>query len=316
MEKTDNPYSILGLSEDSDEATIKKAYFKLAKKCHPDKQKTKVDREAATHEFAKIADAYDLLQDPVRRYDWRQANQGRSLPSSPPSPHRSHVVQKRAYSNPSTSPMPQSKKASVQPNSVRVSPVPVARSVARPSVRTPTSTVRSPMSPVPQGRNSGGRSPVRNSCRSPVRNSGRSPVRNSGRSPVRISPIRNPGNSPVRASAISPGVVRKPHPANDRKPISRMQTSVSTNSTHSINRAPRMSTSVSANDMHSVNRRAPGRRKAREGSKPKNSLDAHSEHGPRIRPVGERRRRLKKTNSSSSMMSGASTVASVRSRKQ
>lgn len=295
MEKTDNPYRILGVSQDADEATIKKAYFQLAKKCHPDKQKNDADREAATGEFAKIADAYDLLQDPVRRYDWRQANPSsysaqistgspRTTPMRSLSPKRNSsenkpATSKRANANHFTSPMPNSKRASVQPNSVRVSPTPAGGyHLTRPSVR--GSAPRPSMSPaIPKARKSG-RSPVRSSGgRSPVRNSSRSPMRNSGgRSPMR----NNSGRSPTRASTaiqVAPQhmkSVRKPNPDNDAR-----------------GRAP-MPVAAGAQ----MRRPSAGRKKSRPssvGRKPKTSpMDANSEHGAR-KPVGERRRKLKKS---------------------
>src|SRR3954467_13444915 len=61
-------YSQLGVKRDSGEAEIKKAYRKLAKELHPDKNK---DNPKATERFAKVTQAYDLLtvQDKRARYD-------------------------------------------------------------------------------------------------------------------------------------------------------------------------------------------------------------------------------------------------------
>lgn len=77
MNTDDNPYAILGVPTDADETAVKKAYFKAAKIYHPDKQKSDEDRKSATAKFARIADAYDLLSDPVRRYDWRMTNESK-----------------------------------------------------------------------------------------------------------------------------------------------------------------------------------------------------------------------------------------------
>jgi curved DNA-binding protein CbpA len=74
MNGSENPYEILGVSPDADEAAIKKAYHQAARIHHPDMQTTDEDRERGSAYFAKIADAYSLLQDPVRRYDWRMSN--------------------------------------------------------------------------------------------------------------------------------------------------------------------------------------------------------------------------------------------------
>ena len=55
-----NPYEILGIDSKSSLKEIKKAYLKKSKETHPDKGGTKED-------FQKVKDAYDLLNDPVRK---------------------------------------------------------------------------------------------------------------------------------------------------------------------------------------------------------------------------------------------------------
>jgi DnaJ-class molecular chaperone len=57
-------YSQLGVKRDAGEAEIKKAYRKLAKELHPDKNK---DNPKATERFAKVTQAYDLLTDKDKR---------------------------------------------------------------------------------------------------------------------------------------------------------------------------------------------------------------------------------------------------------
>jgi DnaJ-class molecular chaperone len=57
-------YSTLGVKRDASEAEIKKAYRKLAKELHPDKNK---DNPKATERFAKVTQAYDLLTDKDKR---------------------------------------------------------------------------------------------------------------------------------------------------------------------------------------------------------------------------------------------------------
>jgi DnaJ-class molecular chaperone len=58
-------YKILGVDRKADEAAIKSAYRKLARKYHPDVNKGKDER------FKEIAEAYEVLSDPEkrRRYD-------------------------------------------------------------------------------------------------------------------------------------------------------------------------------------------------------------------------------------------------------
>lgn len=56
-------YKVLGVSNDADEATITKAYRKLARKYHPDLNKTK----EAEEKFKDVSEAYDVLKDKQTR---------------------------------------------------------------------------------------------------------------------------------------------------------------------------------------------------------------------------------------------------------
>lgn len=57
-------YSKLGVKKGADEAEIKKAYRKLAKELHPDRNK---DNPQAAERFAEVTSAYDLLSDRDKR---------------------------------------------------------------------------------------------------------------------------------------------------------------------------------------------------------------------------------------------------------
>ena len=57
-------YSELNVARGASEADIKKAYRKLAKELHPDKNK---DNPKATERFSKVARAYDILTDKDKR---------------------------------------------------------------------------------------------------------------------------------------------------------------------------------------------------------------------------------------------------------
>jgi DnaJ-class molecular chaperone len=57
-------YSTLGVKRDAAEADIKKAYRKLAKELHPDRNK---DNPAASARFSKVTQAYDILADKDKR---------------------------------------------------------------------------------------------------------------------------------------------------------------------------------------------------------------------------------------------------------
>lgn len=59
-----DPYKTLGVARDANEADIKKAYRKLAKELHPDRNK---DNPKASEKFSKVTNAYDLLNDKDKR---------------------------------------------------------------------------------------------------------------------------------------------------------------------------------------------------------------------------------------------------------
>lgn len=56
-----NPYEVLGVSENADEETIKKAYRELVKKYHPDKYVNNPLADLASEKLKQINEAYDML---------------------------------------------------------------------------------------------------------------------------------------------------------------------------------------------------------------------------------------------------------------
>lgn len=59
-----DPYSLLGVSRSASEDEIKKAYRKLAKELHPDRN---TDNPKAAERFSAVTSAYDLLSDKDKR---------------------------------------------------------------------------------------------------------------------------------------------------------------------------------------------------------------------------------------------------------
>lgn len=59
-----DPYATLGVARGASEADIKKAYRKLAKELHPDRNR---DNPKASEKFGQVTSAYDLLMDKDKR---------------------------------------------------------------------------------------------------------------------------------------------------------------------------------------------------------------------------------------------------------
>src|ERR1700749_2859197 len=64
MSSTRDYYEILGVSRDADDATIKKAFRRLARELHPDVNAHDPDAE---EKFKEAAEAYEILSDEERR---------------------------------------------------------------------------------------------------------------------------------------------------------------------------------------------------------------------------------------------------------
>ena len=76
-----DPYATLGVARGADEAEIKKAYRKLAKELHPDRNK---DNPKASERFSQVTSAYDLLTDKDKRARFDRGEiDGEGNPASP-----------------------------------------------------------------------------------------------------------------------------------------------------------------------------------------------------------------------------------------
>ena len=76
-----DPYSTLGVARTATEADIKKAYRKLAKELHPDRNK---DNSKAADRFSQVTNAYDLLSDADKRARFDRGEiDGDGNPASP-----------------------------------------------------------------------------------------------------------------------------------------------------------------------------------------------------------------------------------------
>lgn len=76
-----DPYQTLGVARGASEADIKKAYRKLAKELHPDRNK---DNPKASARFSQVTNAYDLLSDKDKRARFDRGEiDGDGNPSAP-----------------------------------------------------------------------------------------------------------------------------------------------------------------------------------------------------------------------------------------
>ena len=56
-----NPYEVLGVPENADEETVKRAYKELVKKYHPDKYVNNPLADLAAEKMKEINKAYDMI---------------------------------------------------------------------------------------------------------------------------------------------------------------------------------------------------------------------------------------------------------------
>jgi curved DNA-binding protein CbpA len=228
MENAENPYAVLGVTSESDDKDIKKAYRKLALKYHPDRQTTEDDRVNSNDMFSKIAEAYELLTDPVKTYDWKMAN-----PNSQHSPRRTF--------NRTNGPPSLQKSPGIFRRSVRSSQTPLSAGGKRTSVSSPKKTHGAYGSPSAQRNMNLPPSPgIWSQGQSPPNNGGQSTM-NAPKNPSSLSPNRygviNAPNSPgslgprtPRQNMTSPGASRRSVTTGQPKSPGALRQSVSVDS--------------------------------------------------------------------------------------
>ncbi|KDO34295.1 hypothetical protein SPRG_19113 [Saprolegnia parasitica CBS 223.65] len=90
--KKKDPYNLLNVPRTATAKDIKLAYFREAKKCHPDLNPNDAQ---ATIKFRGLTEAYEILSDPTRRAELDSAGSSSRFwqqTSSPPPPHHEEEV--------------------------------------------------------------------------------------------------------------------------------------------------------------------------------------------------------------------------------
>ena len=116
-----DPYAALAVSPTANAKVVKKAYFKLARKYHPDKMGFNADEANAADAhvlFAQVSSAYDTLNDPTKR---AQADRARRNAPKPPRPPPAQTQRSRPPPKPRPRPQPTYK---AQSSSSRQQPPP------------------------------------------------------------------------------------------------------------------------------------------------------------------------------------------------
>ena len=57
-------YDVLGVARNASQKDIKKAYYQLAKKHHPDANKD--NKDAASKKFTEVSEAYEVSEQPLQ----------------------------------------------------------------------------------------------------------------------------------------------------------------------------------------------------------------------------------------------------------
>ncbi|MBI4851736.1 MAG: DnaJ domain-containing protein [Acidobacteria bacterium] len=190
-------YEILGVTRRATEAEIKKAYYQLAKKYHPDRaHKASAPELKVTAEkvFSKIREAYEKLSDTDsrKRYDAQIGSKASSTP--PPSKLPTQTPTKPAPT------VPTSSASAPKPVST---PTPVASNSNAPTPTTPPTQRPNPTPQISQSQFNQQASPQASISRPTVTPPSSTPVASA---PSVAKPISNPSpiTQPARPMAASP----------------------------------------------------------------------------------------------------------------
>lgn len=157
-------YEVLGVTRRATEAEIKKAYYQLAKKYHPDRVHKSSAQELKTNAekvFSKIREAYEKLSDPEsrKRYDTQIGSKASNVappsklptqtPPKPPAPTASTPINNSPRPNPTpaVTPQPNDIKPPAPASSPSPSPSPIAQTpntAPKPAPRPASSPVTNP----------------------------------------------------------------------------------------------------------------------------------------------------------------------------
>ncbi len=88
MDQVQDYYRLLGVSRDAPEREIKRVYYDLARKLHPDKAQSQDEASKNASDLAVISQAYNTLKDKKKRaeYDSILRSKGGAAPAAAPQP--------------------------------------------------------------------------------------------------------------------------------------------------------------------------------------------------------------------------------------
>lgn len=79
MEPNQDYYRILGVSRDAPEREIKRVYYELARRLHPDKASSPEEAAKNANDLATISQAYNVLKDRKKREEYDAGLRGRTV---------------------------------------------------------------------------------------------------------------------------------------------------------------------------------------------------------------------------------------------